>query len=51
MTTLDRINNNYKSEISISEMNAIADFMNGLNKLDEETWRKMREDMSNVLAV
>lgn len=47
MTILDRMNENFTSSIGLAEMGEIADFVNGLNRLDQETWERMREDMAN----
>jgi hypothetical protein len=43
MTLLDRMNANFKSEISISEMDAIEEFMRNLNKRPVEEVRKELE--------
>ena len=49
MTILDLMNANYTSFISITEVEEMANLVNGLNKLDEETWNAMREEMENRL--
>lgn len=49
MAPIDLMNANYTSSISISEVEEMANLVNGLNKLDEETWNAMREEMANRL--
>lgn len=46
MTLLDRMNSNFDSSVSISEMHETADFMRYLNRMDEQAWLEMREAMN-----
>ena len=45
MTLLDRMNENFKSEISLSEMESIADSMTALNARDVEEVRAELEGL------
>lgn len=47
MTTLDHMNLHDVSQLEPNDVNYLADFVNGLNRLDEETWERMREEMAN----
>lgn len=47
MTLIDLMNENSRSEMTISEVYKIAEYMNVLNNMDEETWRQTREAMAD----
>lgn len=47
MNALGLMNENNQTPIDRNEISYLDDFVNGLNRLDQETWEKMRDELAN----